>query len=116
MKKAYGTWPSPITADAVAAQGIRLSYVAIDGDDIYWLEGRPHEGGRNVLVRRRPDGRQQDVTPSDFNVRTRVHEYGGGAYVVLELNAAVDFDQQYALDDADVYDEIANALRLGHDG
>ena len=82
MKKAYGTWPSPITADAVAAQGIRLSYVAIDGDDIYWLEGRPHEGGRNVLVRRRSDGRQQDVTPSDFNVRTRVHEYGGGAYVV----------------------------------
>ena len=41
---------------------------------------------------------------------------GGGAYVVLELNAAVDFDEQYALGDANVYDEIANALRLGHDG
>jgi dipeptidyl aminopeptidase/acylaminoacyl peptidase len=84
VNKAYGTWPSPITADAVAAQGIRLSYVAIDGEDIYWLEGRPHEGGRNVLVRRRSDGRQEDVTPSGFNLRTRVHEYGGGAYVVSQ--------------------------------
>ena len=84
MQKAFGTWPSPITAQAVAAQGIRLSYVAIDGDDIYWIEGRPQDGGRNVLVRRRADGRIDDVTPADFNVRTRVHEYGGGAYVVSE--------------------------------
>jgi dipeptidyl aminopeptidase/acylaminoacyl peptidase len=82
VQKPFGTWPSPITAEAVAAQGIRLSYVAVDGDDIYWIEGRPHEAGRNVLVRLRPDGRIEDVTPSDFNVRTRVHEYGGGAYLV----------------------------------
>jgi dipeptidyl aminopeptidase/acylaminoacyl peptidase len=82
VQKAFGTWPSPITAQSVAAQGIRLSYVAIDGDDIYWIEGRPHEAGRNTLVRLRPDGRVEDVTPSDFNVRTRVHEYGGGAYIV----------------------------------
>jgi dipeptidyl aminopeptidase/acylaminoacyl peptidase len=82
VQKAFGTWPSPITADAVATQGTRLSYVAIDGADIYWIEGRPHEGGRNVLVRRRADGRIEDVTPPGFNVRTRVHEYGGGAYLV----------------------------------
>jgi dipeptidyl aminopeptidase/acylaminoacyl peptidase len=56
--------------------------VALDGDDVYWLEGRPAEGGRNVLVRRRADGTIEDVTPSPFNVRTRVHEYGGGAYIV----------------------------------
>jgi dipeptidyl aminopeptidase/acylaminoacyl peptidase len=84
VQKAFGTWPSPITANAVAAQGIRLSYVAIDGDEIYWIEGRPHEAGRNALVRLRPNGRTEDVTPSDFNVRTRVHEYGGGAYLVSE--------------------------------
>ena len=78
----FGTWPSPITAEAVAAQSVRLSSVAIDGDDIYWLEGRPSEGGRNVLVRRRMDGTIEDVTPSPFNVRTRVHEYGGGAFLV----------------------------------
>jgi dipeptidyl aminopeptidase/acylaminoacyl peptidase len=82
VKKAFGTWPSPITADVVAAQGIRLSSVVIDGDDIYWLEGRPQQGGRNVLVRRRADGQIEDVTPADFNVRTRVHEYGGGAFLV----------------------------------
>src|SRR4051812_4096780 len=78
----YGTWPSPLTAELVAAQGLRLGSVAIDGDDVYWLEGRPGEGGRSVLVRRQADGTTADVTPPEFNVRTRVHEYGGGAYIV----------------------------------
>ena len=63
-------------------QGLRLSAVAIDRDDAYWVEGRPGEGGRNVLVRRGPDGSVVDVTPSGFNARTRVHEYGGAAYIV----------------------------------
>ncbi len=54
----------------------------MDGDDIYWLERRPNEGGRGVLVRRRADGRHEELTPQGFNVRTRVHEYGGGAYIV----------------------------------
>ena len=61
---------------------MRLGAVALDGGDVYWLEGRPHEGGRNVLVRRRRDGSTVDVVPANFNVRSRVHEYGGGAYVV----------------------------------
>ena len=82
MQRPYGTWPSPLSAEIVAAQGLRLGGVAVDGDDIYWLEGRPSEGGRTVLVRRTPDGRTVDVTPPPFYVRTRVHEYGGGAYVV----------------------------------
>jgi dipeptidyl aminopeptidase/acylaminoacyl peptidase len=56
--------------------------VAVDGDDIYWLERRPHEGGRSVLVRRRADRRHDELTPEGFNVRTRVHEYGGGAYII----------------------------------
>ena len=81
-RQPYGTWSSPISAGTVAAQGLRLSAVAIDGDDIYWIEGRPHEGGRNVLVRCRADGSTTDVVPAGFNVRSRVHEYGGGAYVV----------------------------------
>ena len=54
----------------------------IDGDDVYWLEGRPAEGGRRVLVRAGADGSTTDLTPAPFNVRTRVHEYGGGSYVV----------------------------------
>jgi dipeptidyl aminopeptidase/acylaminoacyl peptidase len=78
----YGTWPSPITPALVASQGLRLGAVSADGDDVYWTEGRALEGGRTVLVRRRADGLIEDVTPAPFNVRTRVHEYGGGAYVV----------------------------------
>ena len=78
----YGTWVAPLSAETVATAGLRLGLVALDGDDIYWLEGRPGEGGRNVLVRRTPDGALTDVTPREVNVRSRVHEYGGGAYVV----------------------------------
>ncbi|HLG57771.1 MAG TPA: prolyl oligopeptidase family serine peptidase [Vicinamibacterales bacterium] len=83
MQQAYGTWASPISAQVVAAQGLRLGAVSVDGDEIYWLEGRPSEGGRSVLVRRSRDGRHSDLTPPGFNVRTRVHEYGGGAYLVV---------------------------------
>ena len=82
MTHSYGTWTSPISAQTVAEQGLRLGFVALDGDDVYWLEGRPHEGGRNALVKRSANGSIADVTPRDHNVRTRVHEYGGGAYVV----------------------------------
>ena len=82
VQKPYGTWPSPISAEAVATQGVRLGSVAVDADDVYWLERRPNEGGRSVLIRRRADGRYEELTPQGFNVRTRVHEYGGGAYVV----------------------------------
>jgi dipeptidyl aminopeptidase/acylaminoacyl peptidase len=78
----YGTWTSPISAQTVAEQGLRLGFVALDGGDIYWLEGRPHEGGRNVLVRGAADGTIADAVPPDHNVRTRVHEYGGGHDVV----------------------------------
>ncbi len=78
----FGTWTSPITAQVVATQGLRLGAPVVDGSDVYWLEGRPAEGGRNVLVRRAADGTLRELTPPGFNVRTRVHEYGGGAYVV----------------------------------
>src|SRR5262245_4076352 len=79
---AYGTWASPLTAARVAAGAIRLDQIQLDGDDVYWIEGRPSEGGRNVIVKRTPDGVTSDVTPPAFNVRSRVHEYGGAAYAV----------------------------------
>ncbi|MGL5081960.1 MAG: S9 family peptidase [Microcoleaceae cyanobacterium] len=78
----YGSWKSPITADQIVAGTIGLGSLTWDGRDIYWLEGRPAEQGRNVLVQLTPEGQQQDITPPGFNVRSRVHEYGGGAYVV----------------------------------
>jgi dipeptidyl aminopeptidase/acylaminoacyl peptidase len=66
----------------VAAGALRLGSVVLEGDDIYWLEGRPEEAGRNVVVKRSADGSTADVTPPGSNVRSRVHEYGGAAYTV----------------------------------
>jgi hypothetical protein len=78
----YGSWKSPITADLIVSDSIRLGSIVPDGDEIYWSEGRPSEGGRNVIVCRNTDGSVTDITPASFNVRTRVHEYGGGAFTV----------------------------------
>ena len=78
----YGSWKSPITSDLIVSGTVGLGQIAIDGDDIYWVEGRPSEAGRSVIVRRTPDGKISDITPAPFNVRTRVHEYGGGSFVV----------------------------------
>ena len=78
----YGTWSSPIDAATVARAGRRLGAAALAEDGaVWWAEGRPTEGGRVVLMRRRRPGREpEEVTPKDVNVRTRVHEYGGGAW------------------------------------
>jgi dipeptidyl aminopeptidase/acylaminoacyl peptidase len=76
----YGTWPSPITAALAASGAIRIGGLKLDGGDTYWVEGRPAEQGRNVVVRRRANGSIEDLTPPGFNVRSRVHEYGGGAF------------------------------------
>ena len=78
----YGSWKSPITSDLIVSGTVGLGQIAIDGDDIYWVEGRPSEAGRSVIVRRTPDGKISDVTPAPFNVRTRVHEYGGASFAV----------------------------------
>ena len=80
----YGSWRSPITSERIVSSGVGLGQVALDGRDVYWTESRPTEAGRVVLVRRTPDGRTADVTPADMNVRSRVHEYGGGAFAVRE--------------------------------
>jgi hypothetical protein len=89
VQQAYGTWPSPISAQDVATQGIRLGSVAVDGDDVYWLERRPNEGGRSVLVRCRADGRHEELTPQGFNVRTRVHEWRGRIVIVGRSISAI---------------------------
>ncbi len=78
----YGSWTSPITSEMIVSKAIRLGSAFASGEDVYWLESRPLEGGRNVLVRRMPDGRVVDVTPAGFNVRSTVHEYGGRCLVV----------------------------------
>src|SRR5207237_6325940 len=77
----YGSWKSPITADLIVKESIGLGQLKMDGDDVYWIEMRPSEGGRQVIVRRTIAAQHIDVTPREFNARTRVHEYGGGDYV-----------------------------------
>ncbi|MFM7573334.1 MAG: S9 family peptidase, partial [Snowella sp.] len=91
----FGSWKSPITADAILAGSIGLGAVAIDGDDLYWSESRPTEKGRNVLVKRDRNGTTEDLTPTTFNVRTRVHEYGGGSFLIeKETTYFVNFRDQ----------------------
>jgi len=80
----YGSWKSPITSDLIVAGAVRLMEIALDGKDVYWLESRPLEGGRYVIVRRGADGRTVDVNPPPFNARTRVHEYGGAPFAVRD--------------------------------
>ena len=81
----YGSWQSPITTDLIVSGSIGLGQLALDGEDIYWVEMRPSEGGRMVVVKRTPDGGIVDITPESFSVRTMVHEYGGGAFLVHQV-------------------------------
>src|SRR5262245_23477035 len=78
----YGSWKSPITSELIVSQSITLSEVCLDGGHVYWLEGRPQEQGRYVVVRAGADGQPTDITPPPYNARTRVHEYGGGSWTV----------------------------------
>ena len=73
----YGSWKSPITAEMLVSDSIHFMEIQLDGTDIYWIEGRPEERGRNVIVKRSADGQTTDMLPEPFNARTRVHEYGG---------------------------------------
>ena len=93
----YGSWRSPIDAKTVAQAGRRLAAPALAGDGaVWWAEGRPAEGGRVVLMRRPAGGEPEAVTPAGTNVRTRVHEYGGGAWTLVadDLVLFVDFADQ----------------------
>jgi dipeptidyl aminopeptidase/acylaminoacyl peptidase len=78
----YGSWRSSIEIEDVAGTSIALAEPWLDGDDVYWLESRSAEGGRRTLLRRTPDGATHELTPNPFRVGNRVHEYGGGSYVV----------------------------------
>ena len=110
----FGSWKSPITTDLIVAESVSLGQIALDGDDVYWIEGRPREGGRNVVVKN-----GGDVTPPGFNARSRVHEYGGGSFLVSDgvVYFTNDQDQQLYRDTT----PITNVLGLRfadmiHDG
>jgi dipeptidyl aminopeptidase/acylaminoacyl peptidase len=77
----YGSWKTPVTAALYAGSSIVISELFLEGGQYYWKESRPREGGRYVIVRPRGAG-VSELTPKGFNVRTTVHEYGGGDYFV----------------------------------
>ncbi|MFQ6027927.1 MAG: prolyl oligopeptidase family serine peptidase, partial [Dehalococcoidia bacterium] len=80
----YGSWKSPITTDLIVAETTSLGQIVLEGADTYWAEARPSEGGRVVILKRAPDGETAEVNPRPYNARTRVHEYGGGAFLVAD--------------------------------
>ena len=80
----YGSWTSPISAADTVSGVVGFAEPALDGADLYWIEGRPAEEGRQALVKRAADGTIRDLTPSPVRVRTKVHEYGGGAIAVAD--------------------------------
>jgi hypothetical protein len=82
----YGSWPSPISAELITAGVPGLSTLTGNVEALVWLESRPEEGGRSTLIMWR-DGKRTELTPTPFNVRTRVHEYGGGAYLAANSHA-----------------------------
>ncbi|MDA8292128.1 MAG: prolyl oligopeptidase family serine peptidase [Actinomycetota bacterium] len=91
----YGSWPSPITSEALVESVVRLADPLPDGEDLYWTEGRPSEGGRQVVVHRSPDGATRDVLPDGFAARTLVHEYGGLCVAVRDGTVYfTNFDDQ----------------------
>ncbi|WP_328648406.1 prolyl oligopeptidase family serine peptidase [Amycolatopsis sp. NBC_00348] len=79
----YGTWSSPITAAEVAAAGGGPQWLDVVGEEVWWAEARPGEQGRVALVRAVPGGGTEDVLPAPWNVRNRLHEYGGRPWVAV---------------------------------
>ena len=101
----YGSWKSPITADFIVSQSIGLNDIGVNAGNIYWQESRPQEKGRNVLVHWTKEGQEVDITPPSFNVRTRVHEYGGGSFLVTD-------DGIYFVNNADqrIYQQLTGQM------
>lgn len=103
----YGSWKSTITSDLIVQGSIGLAEPIFDGNDIYWLEKRPTEGGRSVIVKRDNLGNIKDITPPPFNVRNRVHEYGGGSFLVVNGEIFFTNDQ-----DQNIYKHTENTAPI----
>lgn len=80
----YGSWRSVLDAQRLTEGAVAMQEVRVHGDAVYWRESRPKEGGRSVIMRLGPDGVARTLTPEGFYVRTRLHEYGGASYLVLD--------------------------------
>ncbi len=92
----YGSWASPLTPERLTEGTVRLADLWASDEDVWWLESRPAEAGRQVVVRRSPEGTTEDVVPEGFSARTLVHEYGGASYTVMPPHLLVfsNFEDQ----------------------
>lgn len=79
-----GSWKSPITSDLIVDQTVGIGSLAVNQGSIYWLEKRPQEQGRNLLIGYSNPEEVKIFTPAPLSVRSKIHEYGGGAFVVDE--------------------------------
>ncbi|MET8046626.1 prolyl oligopeptidase family serine peptidase [Streptosporangium sp. NPDC005286] len=79
----YATWPSPISTSDVARSGLRLGFPTVLGEEVWWTEDRPAEGGRTTIVHQSADGTRRELLSAPWSARTRVHEYGGRSYAVV---------------------------------
>jgi dipeptidyl aminopeptidase/acylaminoacyl peptidase len=82
----FGSWPSPITAESLVEGSRSLHTLYHDNGYLYWVEGRPQEGGRNTIMRWRAGSDPEEILPAPWNARTRIQEYGGRSILVAQGN------------------------------
>lgn len=80
----FGSWKSPISSDLIVADSVRLGQLRIMGNDIWWTEGRPRQGGKTFLVRCGENSQCTDMTDATFNIKSRANEYGGGDFLLAD--------------------------------
>ena len=100
--KPYGSWPSTLSAELITRAAPGLNFLQSHGERLFWVESRPWEAGRNVIMCREGDGSTRDLLPAPFSHQSRVHEYGGMAYAMDDshlyfVNAADQRIYQLAL-------------------
>jgi dipeptidyl aminopeptidase/acylaminoacyl peptidase len=83
----YGNWPSKISSQLLTKNSPKLSEPKLSSDSQYWLETRPEEKGRTVIICHQADKVTKVITPEGMSVRTRIHEYGGGSYLIHNQTA-----------------------------
>ena len=80
----YGSWKSQISPKSIVSDSISLGEIFVSNENIFWQEMRPSEGGRYTIMHQSMSGAKHELIPKSYNVRTRVHEYGGGAFLIDE--------------------------------
>jgi dipeptidyl aminopeptidase/acylaminoacyl peptidase len=115
QKTPFGRWPSPITPRLAAAASRRFGALQAEAGALYWSESRPEQEGRQTILRAGADGRVRELLPAPFSARSRVHEYGGGEFLVAgeTIYFSNDADQQiYALSESAAPRRLSNEPRL----